>query len=699
MPPIRHAPGTSLRLSRALDRPTKQTVALALCALALGALACGEAPTDREEASIAISMRFGAQEDFFAAPFPSAHRVDPGSGRIALGDFANPQRIELVQRIVDVLQSDADGFGLTTGMFFRLSAAPTSLRLPALFESLQPESPALIVGVDPAAPDYGRRYPIETDFAADAGPFGGAHLLTLLPYQGIPLRPHALYAAVVLRDIASPALAGSDVVAQIAADEIPDGLSVQAFGTYRAALHALADLRVDLDDIAGLAVFRTGDPVAGMRAAHASLRSKETPVAEAPFALTDVFDEYCVFESTIAMPVAQAGEPPYARSGGAWVFDQRGAVVVQRHERARIVVTLPRRTMPAAGFPLVVFSRTGGGGERPLVDRGPRAIAGGPAIRAGEGPARTFAQAGYAGLSIDGPHGGLRNVTRGDEQFLVFNVLNPPALRDNLRQSALELMLAADIAAALDLAGGECPDLDATHARGRVRIDAATMVLMGHSMGASILPLAFALEPRFKAAILSGAGGSFINNIIFKRKPLETRAVAEAILGFNGRTLTRFDPVLSMAQWAAEPSDVPPYAALYDAALNEGSAARHVLMLQGIVDNYIPPPVANTTTLSLGLDLAGAALDAGAPMTESVPPLVDLLPLTARRQIDLPARGNRAGGTVTALVVQHAEDGIEDGHEIMFQREEPQRQLQCFLVTLARGVPQVPLASAGACES
>ena len=32
---------------------------------------------------------------------------------------------------------------------------------------------------------------------------------------------------------------------------------------------------------------------------------------------------------------------------------------------------------PAAGYPLAVFIRTGGGGDRPMIDRGPHAIAGG----------------------------------------------------------------------------------------------------------------------------------------------------------------------------------------------------------------------------------------------------------------------------------------------------------------------------------
>jgi hypothetical protein len=51
-------------------------------------------------------------------------------------------------------------------------------------------------------------------------------------------------------------------------------------------------------------------------------------------------------------------------------------------------------------------------------------------------------------------------------------------------------------------------------------------------------------------------------------------------------------------------------------------------------------------------------------------------------------------------VVQHVEDGIEDGHEAAFQTEPPKHQYRCFLKSFAEGVPRVPAGGeAGApCE-
>jgi hypothetical protein len=365
-------------------------------------------------------------------------------------------------------------------------------------------------------------------------------------------------------------------------------------------------------------------------------------------------------------------------------------------EKARAVLTVPRAAMPAAGYPAVVFSRTGAGGDRPLVDRGVQAMTGGPADAPDTGPALEFARAGFAAISIDGPLGGLRNPTGGDEQTLIFNIANPGAIRDNIRQSALELVLAAGILSSLQVDTHDCSGSAASS-----HFDPGHLALFGHSMGATIAPLALAFEPRFGAAILSGEGGSWLSNILYKEKPLAVRPLAEALVGYPaiGRTLTEGDPALSLVQWAAESADPPVYGTRI-------AGARHVLMVQGIVDHYILPPMANASSLAFGLDLAGTPLDdaASSPATgaaELAPftPLGKLLPLSGRSAIALPAKGNvpsvAGTGGVTAVVVQHAGDGLEDGHEVVFQRPEPKYQYRCFLATYVKGGPTVPAPMMG----
>jgi hypothetical protein len=117
-------------------------------------------------------------------------------------------------------------------------------------------------------------------------------------------------------------------------------------------------------------------------------------------------------------------------------------------------------------------------------------------------------------------------------------------------------------------------------------------------------------------------------------------------------------------------------------------------MFQGIVDTYILPSIAHASSLGMRLDLAGTPKEATVPELEQFLALPEVLPLVDRAVVALPARGNRAvegGAAVTAVVVQYYEDGIEDGHEVMYQLEPPKRQIRCFLQSLAAG--EVPLVT------
>ena len=678
---------------RAWPRALWLTNGLVLAALC-GPLGCGSSEASAPLGS-SLRMDLGATADLFAAPFPSDHLVG-ADGTVAVDAFPNPDAIPLVEQLLDTVHGRARGFATTATLFFTAEAALDAQSLPALLETVEPDASVQLLSIDPASDDYLQRYPLKVHFESDGGPFGAANMLALLPLQGIPLRPHGHYAAVVLdgvRTAAGEPLVPAAELADLLAGKRPDGLSDAALASYRRAVEALDEAGIARDRVVGLSAFHTWDPTSEQDLLVAQARALATPSPVLPFAAAEIFDDYCVFESTVDMPVYQTGEPPYQDEGGEIPFEPSGPQV-DHPETARIVVTIPRAPMPAGGWPSVVMIRTGGGGDRPLVDRGPRDAAG-EALAAGTGPAWHFARAGWAGVSVDGPHGGLRNITGGDEQFLIFNLANPVAMRDNLRQSALELALLPDVLATLELDVSSCPDAGAPTAR----FDVDRLAIMGHSMGATIAPLTLATEPRYRAALLSGAGGSWIENVIYKRSPLAVKPLAEVLLHYptHERQLHEHDPVLALLQWAGEPADPPVYAPRV-VSRPEPDAPRHILMMQGIVDTYILPPIANALSLSLGLDRGGQALDAASPELSELDPLDLLLPLVGRGAIDLPASGNR--GAATALVVQHPEDGIEDGHEVVFQTEPPQHQMRCFLSSLLAGAATVtpPGPLSAACE-
>ncbi len=610
-----------------------------------------------------LNHDFDDGADYWDAPWPSEHRRH-ADGTVDVAAFPNPDEVPFVATLVELADGQLEGFGTTSPVYFTSRTPLNRAALPDVWRSVEPDSPVFLVGIEPGGADHGQRVPLDATLREWGGTFGARRMLSLLPLQGCPLRPASLYAAVVLRDLGDEA---GEPLGMLYTEGLPE--------IYLDALDELEVLGVAPDTIAGLAVFRTQDPRAGTRAlAEAAAAHPPSPIE--PFVLTDLFDEYCVYQTAVEMPVYQEGEPPYLSGGGSIALDAQGEPVLQRLEQARLVITIPRAQAPEHGWPTAVFIRTGGGGDRPLVDRGVRDTDG-QVLVPGSGPAQDLALAGWAGVSVDGPLGGLRNTTGGDEQFLIFNITNPAAMRDNLRQSAAELTLLPDLLDGLDLDLADCPDASGG------TFDGDHIALMGHSMGATIAPLTLAAQPRYGAAVLSGAGGSWIENVVYKLSPLEARPMAEAMLGYSAGDLTEDDPVLALLQWAGESADPPAYAP----ELVHGGGL-DVLMIQGIRDTYILPPIANATSLSLGLDLAGDSLDVDHPELAAFRPLEDVIGLVGRGTVELPASGNIAAGH-TAVVVQHLEDGVEDGHEVMFQLEAPKHQYRCFLESWFEGSPGV----------
>jgi hypothetical protein len=664
---------------------------LAVATVAALLACCGDS---QSTSAVTVSMDFTRASGFYAAPHPSTDLQDE-NGYLDLSAFPNPTQVRLFDQAIELGEEDVDGAGVNSAVFFQLTGPIDPEGLPRLHESVDPASAVFLINVTRDSSGYLRRVPIYSHFSHDGGMYGAPNLLALLPLQGVPLRPHTRYAAVVTRrlhDLEGLNIRPSSSMGLLRSGQLPAGLQPTAGAAYLEALAALSEAGVDSEDIAGLAVFRTADPARQTRAVRDDMLAGPLPQPNAPFVLQEVFDEYCTYRSTIDMPVYQEGDPPYTTTGGRWVFDAGGSPVVRAHEEATFWITLPRQAVPASGFPVAVFIRTGGGGDRPLIDRGTRAEPFGDPIEPGTGPALFFARAGFAGVSVDGPHGGLRNVTGGDEQFLMFTLSNPAALRDNIRQSAVEIVLLAHLLDMITVDATGCPGVTGPNIDA-VTFDLEHLSLMGHSMGATIAPLVLQLEPRYRAVILSGAGASWIENLVYKQSPMVVRDVAELLLGYEPGTLHRLDPALSILQWAADSAD--PLSALRGIVSEPGAGGPvHVLMLQGIVDTYILPSIANAMSLGLGLDLAGPSLDAGHPDLTEFAPLESLLRFAGAQAIALPVEGNQTGANgdpVTAVVLQHPEDGIEDGHEVVFQSALPKYQYQCFLKTFRQtGLPYVP---------
>jgi hypothetical protein len=582
---------------------------------------------------------FAPNAGFWASPFPGDHRRE---GVVDLSELPGVEGVPLLERAVALLDGIEDGFGTTVPIWLPLDRE-VDLLLPDAVGSLAVDATVGLVDVDPASPERGRRIPVSARVMAGTTASDPERALVLVPIHGVPLREGTRYAAYARTGTGLVPSAGLDAALanpgwQEAADELGSG------------------------DLAALTVFTTGRPTEALRDLMPVARADGLAWEQEPV-LSDAYGDLCVYSGQISVPVYQRGEVPYATEGGG--FGPSPSLV--RRESSRVVLTVPRGAGGEA--PVVVFVRTGGGGDRPLVDRSVHTTTHGPDTP-GEGYGRQFAAAGYVGVQIDGPLGGLRNTTGGDEQFLTFNVVNPEALRDNLRQSALELALLPDLLSTLTLGASDCA--------GALTLRTDRMALFGHSMGASIAPLVLPIEPRYDALVLSGAGGSFALNVLYKRSPLPVLPIIATLLDVDEGDLSDASVPIGLLQWAGEAADVPPSA--------WGARDRlDVLMTQGIVDTYILPPIANVATVSLGLDLGGPALDVGA--LPDLTGVAEVIGFGGGAPVGLPLSGNRSDHT--RVVVQRAEDGVEDGHEIAFQSEAARAQVQTFLASRLLGTPVV----------
>ncbi len=246
----------------------------------------------------------GAHGDFYRLPFPSDARMS--GGKIDVSDFPNPAGNLLVAQTV-TLAGQLEGFSTTSGIFFQLSG-PIDVSRVDFASSVLDGSPIALIGADESAPDFLKRYPLAARFLADGGPYGGTNLLAILPLQGVPLLPRTRYALVIKDTLLSP----SPETAALLAGKKPAGMSDDAYQSYGKAIAALQ--KGGLGNIGALTVFTTQDPIARLATVTAAMIAK--PPAPAPFKKNEQFEGFCVYESTIDMPVYQGGEPPFDKTGG-----------------------------------------------------------------------------------------------------------------------------------------------------------------------------------------------------------------------------------------------------------------------------------------------------------------------------------------------------------------------------------------------
>lgn len=661
-------------------------IAVVLCG-ALTTVACGEVDHPGSATLAHFSVpREGMETEFSTLPWPNDIRLDP-DGTVNLRGF--PADSPIVEKYLEVIDASVVGWGISAGIFFRFDGPLDQSTLPATAaDSLTGAATAYLVDIDPFSPDYGRRQPVQVRFRQEAGNFIGPNHLVLLPVAGYALRPKTTYAALLTRNIRDargrPLRRDMDLVKVLSGTPQEDPVLSAAWEAYGPLRRYLADKGIATSSLVNAAVFTTQailDDMLALREAVYRDMPAPDPMPE-DLAHTASASDFHVYEGTLEAPIYQAGEAPYSRDGGGLVFDDHGRPVLQRTERVRFALSVPRGPMPAAGWPVVLYAHGTGGSFRTHIN-GREA---GDLARIEDGQELLGSA---AVIGIDQVHHGTRC---GDStcvpEISFFNFQNPVAGRDNVRQGALDNVQLLRLVEAMDVPLGPSTGEP-------LRFDPQRILFMGHSQGGLTGPPFLAVEPRVPLAVLSGAGGNMILSLLQKENPVSIPQLLELILNETDG-MDEFHPVLSLIQLFIEPADPVSYGRYLIREPPPGVIPKHIYLSQGLIDSYTPPDTTEALAVAAGLDLVEPWLEPthrlalrllmDAPSPADVDPEI----LAGFAPLARPLAGNLLEGTVTGVMLQYHAWGTTDGHFVIYYNPEAKRDYRLFVGSfLSTGLPSV----------
>jgi predicted esterase len=310
-------------------------------------------------------------------------------------------------------------------------------------------------------------------------------------------------------------------------------------------------------------------------------------------------------------------------------IDLDDGTIVEGTFDARFALSVPLTTMPAEGYPIVLYSHGTGGDYRSFLE---------------DGTADRLAQIGIAVMGIDQIHHGERNPTTNSPDILFFNITNPPAVRYNTLESAVDVVSQARFAAAMDI---PLAILDRDGAQ--VRLDASRMYFFGHSQGGLVAPLYLAIDDATHGGVISEGGGLIGYALTLKTEPINIPVIVAGALGIRdiaSEDLTLFHPVISLVQGWIEPSEPTNYAPMLFSHPRAGYAAKSIFMTEGGMDPYTPPPAIEALAVAMGTPQVD-------PISHRIPN-EDFLGIAPAGPT---VTGNVAGGTATAGLLQFANEG------------------------------------------
>lgn len=617
----------------------------------------------------------GADEkDFFRLPFPNDARIG-ADGHLDISSFPTPGvgalGFDPVVRYLLAAQEEDRGWGTDPVVIFRFSDVIDQT-------TLESGDRLHFVDVTPDSDDYGKESLGSWYYSSERTPYVCDSWLAVRRAPGDPMTPGHTYAVYLTSGVASAggdAIGASPNLLAVLSDVRPSDAALNAvrerYAPFREYLGAASISLLDVIAASVITVAPVREPMAALADAAAAA---ELPVAHdwvkcdtgvtSPCpdrdsargrGCTAAADEYDEYQALVDLPIFQRGSAPYLTPDDGGEIDASGPV---RTEAVCMSLTVPKGTMPDAGWPVIVFAHGTGGGYRDHV----RAEVAGVLAAA---PLPNGDTVPFAVLGIDQvEHGPRRGSSKQDPDGLFFNISNPAAARGNALQGAVDQLSLARFVASLDVT------VESTPLKG----DASKLFFFGHSQGSTEGSLMLPYSSLYGAAVLSGNGATLRESLLEKKSPVDIRAALPFVLSDTSVTgnddVARSHPVLTLIQQWIDPADPVNFARALAVAPIDPYPARHVFQTYGLGDTYSPPGTLRAFAIAGGfglVDTPGTKLDPIAGKTPLAPPLA----------------GNVGG--VTLGVREYAPLAGDDGHFVAFLVERANTDVARFFAMAASG--------------
>ncbi len=641
-------------------------------AAALVAASCGASTAPGVDGGFvarATTLTFDpASREFWALPLPSdLRRREDGTLGLTRYPGPRPALVEMWLKTAD--KRLADGWGVSSGIFFTTSGALDAASLPQQpGDARTAEASVYLVDVDAASPEYGRRFPLWVEFTADAIPFAPKNVLAAIPGYGFVRRPLTTYAVVVtdsVKDKAGAPLGRSEAFHK--AFEKASDADPKAAASFEPLRVWLAKEKRDAARVVGATVFKTMDPSSILLKLADWIEKQPEPSLSGSWKVEQNYESFQLLTGRYTVPSVQEGGHP----GEGLILYDGGVPVQTGSQSVRLSLSIPKAPMPPGGFPLMIYFHGSGGEFREPIDRGPRAVLpkkDAPQPAPGTGPAEWLARRGVAAMGFDFPLHGDRSSppdTTGLKLYNLFGDIDTTV--DNMQVGVMEVIYLTRLIPTLQIPESLAATLNAG-GKTNITFDLNRLTGMGHSMGSTFgMPIA-SVASRFQGFVFSGAGGSLVEIANSATEPVNIKPNLELLLGYPETPfLKRSHPLLHLFQNLWDFCDPTAKARYVAREPRPGMKPRPFFMTAGVRDGYFHPYSESATAVALGATLVGAEVEPEVPAA---------LALDGRTSQPYPLKNNLNG--VTAGVAMYAVP-YDLGHYVAFDREDTRTQYTCFV--------------------